>query len=480
MTQTLFWHDYETWGANPSVDRPSQFAGLRTNWSLDVIDEPKVWYCKPTVDVLPNPEAVLVTGITPEIAERKGVAEPEFIARIHEQMAVPGTCSLGYNSLRFDDEVTRFTLYRNFYDPYGREWQQGNSRWDVIDMVRTCYALKPHVLEWPTLDGKVSFKLELLTQANGLMHAKAHDALSDVEATIALAKRIKDQEPAFFNHMASLRDKRLVSQLINVRERKPLLHVSSKYSAQQGCCTLVAPLAFHPTNKNAVIVFDLMQDPSVLASLNVEEIAERIFTRAEDLPEGVERIGLKAVHLNKSPVLLTPKLVDAELQQRFGLDKGLCERHWQSLLTLNIEQKIQAVFASSSFGPRADVEQQLYDGFANPRDKHTINQVRETPLDALTGQHFAFEDARYTELLLRYKGRFCPEGLTPSELHTWQEICARRWFEGVDGYLTQNAFNARCNELIEQASISEREKLLVTQQWVNRQIEAAVPSTRRE
>lgn len=479
MTQTLFWHDYETWGANPSVDRPSQFAGLRTNWALEVIDEPKVWYCKPTIDVLPHPEAVLVTGITPDIAEREGLAEPEFIARIHEQMSVPGTCSLGYNSLRFDDEVTRFTLYRNFYDPYAREWQHGNSRWDIIDMVRTCYALKPHVLEWPELEGWVSFKLELLTAANGLAHTKAHDALSDVEATIALAKRIKDHEPAFFEHMASLRDKRVVSQLINVRERRPLLHVSSKYSSEQGCCTLVAPIAHHPANKNAVIVFDLTQDPSALAALTVDDIAKRIFTRTEDLPEGIERIGLKAVHLNKSPVLLTPKLVDAELQSRFGLDKALCERHWQKLLTLNIEQKIQQVFAANTFEPKADAEQQLYEGFASPRDKHTMNQIRESSLAVLSEQNFAFEDKRFTELLLRFKGRFCPEALKPPELQAWQEICERRWFDGVDGYLTAEAFGSRINELCEQVTPSQQEALLTTQNWVNRQLEAEVTAARR-
>lgn len=479
MMQTLFWHDYETWGANPSVDRPSQFAGLRTNWALEVIDEPKVWYCKPHIDVLPHPEAVLVTGITPELAEREGLAEPEFIACIHEQMSVPGTCSLGYNSLRFDDEVTRFTLYRNFYDPYAREWQHGNSRWDIIDMVRTCYALKPHVLEWPEVDGRVSFKLELLTVANGLVHAKAHDALSDVEATIALAKRIKEREPAFFDYMASLRDKRVVSQLISVRERKPLLHVSSKYRAEQGCCTLIAPIAHHPSNKNAVIVFDLMQDPSLLASLSVDQIAQRIFTRAEDLPEGVERIGLKAVHLNKSPVLLTPKLVDGTLQSRFGLDKSVCERHWQKLLTLNIEQKIQQVFAANKFPSRPDAEQQLYDGFASPRDKQTMNQVRDASFASLAEQHFAFEDKRYAELLLRYKGRFCSERLAPEELLVWQELCQRRWFEGVDGYLTQQGFNERAQDLRANATQGQKEALLATQNWVNRQIEAAVATARR-
>ncbi len=68
--------------------------------------------------------------------------EAEFIARIHAELAHPGTCGVGYNSIRFDDEFTRYTLYRNFYDPYAREWQNGCSRWDIIDMLRLTRALR--------------------------------------------------------------------------------------------------------------------------------------------------------------------------------------------------------------------------------------------------------------------------------------------------------------------------------------------------
>ncbi|MGH8474260.1 MAG: exonuclease domain-containing protein, partial [Methylococcales bacterium] len=129
-TPTLYWHDYETFGTDPAWDRPAQFAGLRTGEDLEIIAEPLVLYCKPADDMLPNPEACLITGITPQLASRKGLPEADFIAAIHEQLAQPATCGAGYNSLRFDDEVTRNCLYRNFYDPYAREWQHGNSRWD--------------------------------------------------------------------------------------------------------------------------------------------------------------------------------------------------------------------------------------------------------------------------------------------------------------------------------------------------------------
>ncbi len=189
---SFYWHDYETWGADPSRDRPSQFAGIRTDAELNVIGDPLMIYCRPTMECLPQPMACAVTGITPQKALDEGLDERAFMAAIHRELAAPGTCGVGYNSIRFDDEVTRYGLYRNFYDPYAREWKDGNSRWDLIDVVRLCCALRPDGIEWPLReDGTPSFKLEVLTAANGIGHEAAHDALSDVHATISLARLIR-------------------------------------------------------------------------------------------------------------------------------------------------------------------------------------------------------------------------------------------------------------------------------------------------
>ena len=162
-------------------DRASQFAGVRTDLDLNEIEAPLMMYCQPAYDYLPHPQACLVTGITPQTAQQEGLPECEFIRRIHAAFSRPQTCVAGYNSIRFDDELTRQLLYRNFYDPYEREWKHGNSRWDIIDMLRLCHALRPEGLQWPQRDdGAVSFRLETLSAANGLLHENAHDALSDV------------------------------------------------------------------------------------------------------------------------------------------------------------------------------------------------------------------------------------------------------------------------------------------------------------
>lgn len=254
-------HDYETFGQHPALDRPAQFAGVRTDADFNIIEEPLVIYCRPADDYLPQPEAVMITGITPQVALERGVSEAEFARQINQMFSVPGTCIMGYNNIRFDDEVSRNIFYRNFYDPYGYSWQNGNSRWDLLDVLRTCYALRPEGINWPENDeGLPSFKLEHLSKANGIEHENAHDAMADVYATIALAKLVKQAQPKLFDYLFQLRNKHKVSALIDIANMKPLVHISGMFGALRGNTSLVAPLAWHPDNKNAVIMCDLAGD----------------------------------------------------------------------------------------------------------------------------------------------------------------------------------------------------------------------------
>lgn len=432
--KTLYWHDYETWGEVPAQDKPSQFAGIRTDEDLNVVGDPLMLYCRPGADLLPKPEACLVTGVTPQQALAEGVPEYQFIAAVHRELAQPGTCSVGYNTIRFDDEVSRYTLYRNFYDPYEREWKNGNSRWDIIDMVRLTYALRPEGIEWPQReDGKPSFKLEHLTAVNGLAHEAAHDALSDVYATIAVARLIKTRQPRLYDYCYRMRDKRELHALIDLPQRKPLLHISSMFPAENGCAALVAPIAMHPVNKNAVIVFDLAADPAPLLSLSAEQIAERLFTRREELPEGVERLPLKVVHLNKCPVLATPKMVTPAVAQRLNMDLAQARQHWQRLLPMDIASKLQQVYQQQAFEPRTDPEQKLYDGFLGDQDRKALQWVREATPEQLATNSFNFQDDRLGPLLFRYRARNFPDTLSTQEREQWEAFCYQRLTDASAG-----------------------------------------------
>lgn len=463
---SLYWHDYETWGADPSRDRAAQFAGIRTDPELNIIGEPLVIYCQPGPDVLPHPDACLITGITPQKAYAEGLPEYEFIRRIHHELARPGTCGVGYNSIRFDDEVTRYTLYRNFYDPYAREWQYGNSRWDIIDMVRLTYALRPEGISWPMgPEGQPSFRLEQLTQSNGIAHEAAHDALSDVYASIALARLIRQKQPKLYDYVFRYRDKKLLAELLDLRQPKPVLHVSSMFPAKQGCTSLVLPLARHPGNSNGIIAYDLTHQPQDLLELDVEAIRERLFVRRDELAEGVERIPLKTIHLNKCPVLATPKLLDEAAAERLGIDVQSCFSHWKQIVNERGEvgelaTRVAQVFADREFAAITDPDRMLYSGgFASPHDKAVFEELRRADGPSLASQNFVFEDSRYSELLFRYRARNFPQHLNEQEQQQWREYCQQKVTDpNSDAGIDLAAYQARIDELLEAGDLSDAQQ----------------------
>lgn len=464
MASTLYWHDYETTGVNPARDRPSQFAGVRTDEDLNVIGEPLVLYCQPPKDILPSPIACLITGITPQKAEQEGVSEVEFIARIHAELSQSGTCSVGYNSIRFDDEVTRYTLYRNFYDPYEREWKNNNSRWDIIDMMRLARALRPEGIQWPNYeDGSPNFKLESLTAANGLSHDSAHDALSDVLATIALAKLLRDKQPKLYQYLYEHRTKQRVAGLINLVQRKPFLHVSSKLPRDNGYVGLMMPLAQHPKNKNAIICFNLMGDAQALVGLTSEQISQRVFTAAADMPEDVNRLPLKAVHLNKCPIVTTPNLLDQATAQRLGIDIDRCEKNWQFLQQKDLSQKLVSVFSEQHFAAATDAELQLYEGFLPNRDKPLLAVVRKATPEALASETIQFQDGRYQELLFRYRARNYFGSLSEEEQHRWEELRFQRLTNAEEGFLTLDQYRTELDQRLNDPELSQRDRKILEQ-----------------
>lgn len=460
---TFFWHDYETFGVNPRRDRPSQFAGIRTDADLNEIGEPVMLYCRPADDYLPDPGACLLTGITPQTCLEHGVPEHEFAARIEQELAQPGTIGVGYNTIRFDDEVTRFLFWRNLIDPYAREWQNECSRWDLLDVVRLCRALRPEGIEWPLhregeMKGKPSFKLEHLTAANGLSHEAAHDALSDVRATIALARLIKDKQPRLFDFALALRKKDAVATELGLptsqAQARPFLHVSGMFPADRGCLALMWPLATHPTNKNELIAWDLSADPAELSNLTVDEIRLRLYTRTDDLPEGVSRLPIKSVHLNKSPMVVSNlKTLRPELAQRWGLDLEAALRNAAVARELpDMSVVWPQVFQRLAQTGTPDVDEDLYGGFVGNEDRRRLARLRALPPQELATSRAGFDDARLGDILFRYRARNFPDTLNEDEQARWLAHRVARLVEGADGARNLDALFAELDRLGQDAT----------------------------
>ena len=454
---TFLWHDYETFGARPRRDWPAQFAAIRTDAELNEIGAPMMWYCQPPTDRLPEPEACLITGITPQECAAKGLPEHEFATQVNAALGQPGTVGVGYNSIRFDDEVTRFLLWRNLIDPYAREWRDGCGRWDLLDVVRCAHALRPEGVEWPKADdGTTSFKLERLSAANGLAHESAHDALSDVRATIALARLIRTSNARLFDFCLALRKKDRVAQELGLpttlREARPFLHVSGRFGAARGCIALMAPLAMHPTNKNELLAWDLAFDPSELAELKPDAVRARLFTATADLPEGVTRLALKSVHLNKSPIVIgNVKTLRPQQAERWGIDFGVVQTHLDRLRALpDLSALWTQVYARPGDGAAVDVDEDLYGGFLGDADRRRLSQLRALDARELAVARTGFDDERLAELLLRYRARNFPDTLNEAEQAQWQAHRSARLMEGEGGALTIAALFDRIDALAEQ------------------------------
>ncbi|MFO7729625.1 MAG: exodeoxyribonuclease I [Spirochaetia bacterium] len=464
MAATLFWYDIETFGKHPQLDRLAQFAGIRTNGDFEPIGDPIIEYVQIAPDYVPNPQASLITGITPQETLEKGRPEYEVAGRIYQEWMQPGTCVVGYNNIRFDDEFMRNLFYRNLLDPYVREYANRNSRWDLINVMRAAKDLRPDGLEWPLQeDGRPSFRLEELSAANGIAHQHAHDALSDVEATIGLAKLLHDRQPRLFKFLFHNRRKEEVSKLIDLQRRTPLLYTSAMFTRPEGCTTVVAPLAVDPKNRNSVITFDLRFDPRPLLELPVEKLRDRVFTPNEEL-EG-ERIPLTPLQINKSPVVAPLKTLDEAAGRRLGLDLELIQERQRLLQSApNLTEKVRAVFDHEGGLPEApDVDMAIYTGgFFMDEDKALFSQLHEQGIENWRNFSSQFIDQRAEKLLHRMIGRNYPSLFSDRERLKWKNFCATRLLfppgNKIDDFGT---YEKKLDTLIRSTELGPREKLII-------------------
>ena len=454
---TFLWHDYETFGTEVRRDRPAQFAAVRTDAQLNEIGEPLMLYCQPAPDFLPDPQSCLITGITPQLCLARGVPEHQFAAQIEQALAEPGTIGVGYNTIRFDDEITRFMFWRNLIDPYAREWQNECGRWDLLDVVRTAYALRPDGIHWPkNAQGGASFKLTDLTAANGLIHEAAHDALSDVRATIALARLLRTANPNLFEFCLRLHKKDRVAKELGLptsqQTARPFLHVSGMFPAERGCLAVMWPLANHPTNKNELLAWDLARNPSELPLLDVATLRQRLFSKSIDLPEGVQRLPLKSVHLNKSPMVIrTLERLSPEMAAKWGIDIDAALANAEIARGLPDMSAIwQEVFRRPP-EPTPDVDEDLYGGFVGNNDRRKLTQLRSLSPEKLASARTGFDDPRLEELLFRYRARNFPATLSDDEARRWEEHRAARLFEGEGGARTVEQLFTEVDQLSEAA-----------------------------
>lgn len=429
MAKTFFFYDLETSGLDPRYSRIMQFAGQRTDLELNPIGEPYNFSVKLNDDTLPSPDALMVTGISPQQTLDDGYTEAEAVKIILNEIFTDDTIAVGFNNIRFDDEFIRHLLWRNFYDPYEWSWRDGRSRWDLLDVVRMTRALRPEGIEWPVdAEGKATNRLELISAVNGLVHTKAHDALSDVEALIDVTRLIKSKQPQLYEYLLKLRDKNEVKKLVSLDNKQPFVYVSGRYDAEFQKATVAFPLTSGPNG--SVIVYDLRYDPEVFLSMSAKEIAAKIYAPWDERKaEGFVKLPVKQLHLNKAPAVAPLGVLESgDGWKKIGMSEDIIKKHLNKLMSVPaFAENVRSVFENKKEYPKADdPEAQLYDGFLPDIDRMRCELVRNANASELADLHPVFTDERLDDLLLHYKARNFPSSLAEDEVVKWEKWRAAR------------------------------------------------------
>ena len=463
MADSFFFYDLETSGFNPRTARIMQFAGQRTDMNLKPTGKPINALIKLTPDVLPDPDSVLVTGITPQKTLAEGLSEAEFLKLFYDEVVRPGTIFLGYNSIRFDDEFMRFLHYRNFYDAYEWQWRDGNSRWDLLDMVRMTRALRPDGIKWPFApDGKPANRLEYLTKVNRLQHGNAHDALSDVQATIALARLIRNRQKDLFEYLLNNRDKKKVAAL--VQKGSPFIYTSGHLSSEYAHTTAAVLLDRHPQS-DAALVYDLRVDPTPFLKLDVEQIVEA--WRFSKDPKAL-RLPVKTLKYNRCPAVAPLGVAkDKAVQERLQLPLEKVSEHLKILRARQADfaKKVRAAVArldeereqaqTALVSDQLTVDERLYEGFVNDSDKTAMRAIRAAKPEELGEFAASLHDDRLRDLLPLYQARNYPQSLDSAGREAWDEFCHHKLLAG-GANSRLNSYFTRLQELAKEQSNGER------------------------
>ncbi len=433
----FLFYDLETSGLKPGSHRPMQFAAILTDSNLKELKRVN-WLIKLNPEILPDPQAIFTTGITPQPTQ-EGLTEPEFLKKLHDELLLPDTVITGFNTIQFDDEFMRYTLWRNFYDPYEWQWKENRSRWDILTLVRITRALRPEGIQWPfTKEGKPTNNLTDLAKVNKLEHTNAHDALSDVEVTIDVARLVKDKAPKLFDFLLGLRDKKVAESYLDLEAPKPVVHVTTRFPSEDLHTSVVFPLCPTPGRAGGVLVYDLRYDPSHFFTMSPAQLKRLTYTKRNHLGEfEEERLPVKMVQFNKCPSLAPLEVLTPPAAERINLDLTKVKQNLQKLKAglPAFAQKIYEAYKpeEGKFPPKEDPDLQLYDGFLSDGDRNLSGAVRVAKPKDLKAGNFKFSDPRLSKLFTLYKARNFPEQLTENEKVEYEQYKLDKFQNGTPG-----------------------------------------------
>ena len=460
-----FFYDTETTGLD-HTSQILQFGGILTDGDFNEIKRIER-FCLPRPDVIPAVGAYLTHQIPLSEVIEKGVPEPEFARDMYSDMTEMGrTCSAGYNTHKFDDNRLRETFFRTNVDPYKREYVAENSRFDVFKMMKAVYALRPELINWPepNEDGYTPMKLEMIAPLNDVVQTRAHDAMSDVEATIGVAKLVKDQDPKFFDYCLKLRNKSFAGDVIYNR---PFMLVGEHVPQTRNYTCIGVPLCQHPVNKSSTICLDMgrvdEETMDRILSTPAENLIEEIFN-----PDFEKRLPIFEVKVNQLPFVFTPAILknNQELADRAGIDFN---ETMNQIQTLQNDERFNQLRLHAFEGYKHqnfetnDVYSKIYDGFTKDWDrKKLLNLSTEDYGSWCSIADTVNSDNRIKPLTVRAVGNIDVDLLPEKEAVEFKQWMGKRYNDLTGEYgETLPKFWVDAKEALESEETSEHQKSIV-------------------
>ena len=437
-------YDLETTGISPAYDQPLQFAAIRTD--ADLVEIERVEFkCRLAPHILPAPQALVVTGVTPiEITNSNLPNLFELSQRLQELISrwAPATW-IGYNTLKFDEPMLRQTFYQNLQPQIYATQTNGNDRLDLLQFVQTVFVKDKSLLRWPINDkNKVSFKLDMLAPENGFSSHNAHDALGDVEATIFLSKKIIDGNRKLWEQLLETRNKHYVRELFETF--KPIEIVLRFGGAEPksyfGCFCGVSK-----GNQNSYGFFDL----------EVGRGPEYMLASDQDLKEAVETSPkkIRSISINNAPPVIPvddPSPDWLAICNALRNDNKFQQRTAQALAS-RFEERV---------GEEKPVEEQIYGGFYSNKDQKLLHQFQIEDWPARAELISQFEDPRLKQLGRRLIAFHAPGAFAQSDRERLKTFLHNKWFsdETKVPWTTFDEVRAQLDEIIEGGKIEQKIK----------------------
>lgn len=381
---SLVFYDTETTGTETYFDQILQFAAIKTDVDLNVIDRFEI-RCRILPHVVPAPGALRVTGVTPtQLINPSLPSHYEMVRAIRSKLlSWSPAMFLGWNTIDFDEDLIRQALYKTLHNPYLTN-RDGNSRSDVMRMAQACSLTAPFALTFPLGDGgKKIFKLDRFAPSNGFSHEQAHDAMGDVEATIFLAKLLMEKAPDVWSSFMRFSTKAAVVDYIN--EERVFCFSDFYFGNPFSYATTV--LGQNKGNPAEWYIYDLSIDPTSLLSLTDSKLKSRLAAS----PKVVRKLKSNGV-----PMLLpfedAPDICKGRnlgfkaLEQRADMlrtGSEACERLVSAFESLKIEYPVSP-----------HVEKQIYNGFIDQADEKLMNEFHEVEWSKRHAIVEKFQDTR--------------------------------------------------------------------------------------